>query len=233
MGPHDHDHDHDHEHGDGHDHGAEHDPASRWRALLAPYGAPAALVDAALAGIAARHAELARRYHTLEHVAEVLDVVDDLADLADDATAVRLAAWLHDVVYDPTAPAGSNEAASAAFAARMLPSLGVPTATVATTVRLIELTAGHAPAAADPDGAVLADADLAILGSVPERYRRYRDDVRAEYAHVPDDAWRTGRAAVLRDFLDRPRLYRTDPAHTRFDAPARANLTAELSTLVL
>ena len=91
------------------------------------------------------------------------------------------------------------------------------------------LTAGHEVAAGDANGAVLADADLAILGADADRYARYAADVRAEYAHVADDAWRAGRSAVLRRFLDRPRLYVTDRAHAALDASARRNLAAELA----
>jgi predicted metal-dependent HD superfamily phosphohydrolase len=54
--------------------------------------------------------------------------------------------------------------------------------------------------------------------------------VRAEYAQVPDDAFRAGRAAVLRG-LATGRLYRTTRAHDRWDGAARANLDAEVNAL--
>jgi predicted metal-dependent HD superfamily phosphohydrolase len=202
-------------------------------AVVAPYGAGSDAVAAALDDLARRHAEPHRRYHTLEHVAEVLDVVDELVGLVPagsvDADAVRLAVWLHDAVYDPRS--GGSEAASARLAAEVLPPLGVPAPVVSNVCRLVELTAGHEAAARDADGVVVADADLAVLGAPPARYRRYAADVRAEHAHVDDGSWRAGRAAVLRGFLDRHRIYRTDVLHDRLDARARANLTAELASL--
>src|SRR4051794_41509918 len=42
-----------------------------------------------------------RRYHDLAHLAAVLGLVGELAGPATDPDAVRLAAWYHDVVYDP------------------------------------------------------------------------------------------------------------------------------------
>ena len=51
---------------------------------------------------------------------------------------------------------------------------------------------------------MLLDADLAVLGSEPAAYQAYVTGVRAEYGHVDDAAWATGRAAVLRGLLDRP-----------------------------
>lgn len=154
-------------------------------------------------------------------------MVDLLRDLADDPIAVELAAVFHDAVYDPAAPPGENERASAALAAELL--AGRPD--VEEVMRLVLLTAGHDAAPDDRNGAVLSDADLAILGSSPERYDEYAADVRAEYAHVDDEAWRRGRSAVLRSFLARDRIYRTDRAHDRFDAAARRNLARELAAL--
>jgi predicted metal-dependent HD superfamily phosphohydrolase len=87
-------------------------------------------------------------------------------------------------------------------------------------------------AAGDADGAVVADCDLSILGAAPDRYDRYAADVRAEYAHLDDDTWRTGRAAVLRGFLDRERLYLTDRAHRWWEEQARDNLARELENLL-
>ena len=97
--------------------------------------------------------------------------------------------------------------------------------------RLVRLTLTHDPAPDDVAGALLSDADLAVLGSGPERYARYAADVRAEYAHVGDDAFRAGRTAVLRSLLDRPRLYVTAEGHDRWDAAARRNLRDEITFL--
>ena len=183
------------------------------------------------ADLRARYAEPHRRYHTVEHLEEALAAFERLRDLAADADAVELAVWFHDAVYDAAAPAGENEARSAGLAVDELTALGMAPSSVAEVERLVLLTSGHEVADGDANGAVLADADLTILGADPGRYARYAADVRAEYAHVPDDAWRTGRAAVLDGFLRRPRIYRTDRAHAALDAQARANLTAELATL--
>ncbi|MFE3454781.1 hypothetical protein ACFXJ8_38250 [Nonomuraea sp. NPDC059194] len=89
---------------------------------------------------------------------------------------------------------------------------------------------GSGPAAGrDANGAVLCDADLAVLGG--DDYAGYAAAVRQEYAHVPDELFRLGRAQVLRRLLAAPRLYRTALGHDLWEARARASLTAELATL--
>jgi predicted metal-dependent HD superfamily phosphohydrolase len=179
----------------------------------------------------ARYRQPLRHYHGLTHVLRLLRTLDDvLADApVDDPVAVRLAAWYHDAVYDPRAAEGTNEAASAELAARVLPPLGQPDGRVADVVRLIEATTHHLPRGRDE--AVLCDADLAILAADPATYTAYVNGIRAEYGHLDDDAWRHGRTAVLRALLDRPVLFHTE-AMGRRDRAARANMTAELADLL-
>jgi len=177
----------------------------------------------------ARWAEPHRSYHGLDHLRAVLDVVDAHAATADDAAAVRLAAFVHDAVYDPRRD--DNEARSAALAERVLPGIGVPPLRTAAVVRLVRLTAAHHPLPGDRDGALLCDADLAVLARDPEAYAAYAAGVRAEYAHVPEEAFRAGRAQVLRRLLGLPALYRVPALHEAWEQRARANLRAELAAL--
>ncbi|GAB3357998.1 HD domain-containing protein [Modestobacter lapidis] len=169
-----------------------------------------------------------RHYHDLAHLAAVLGIVDQLAGAAEHPTAVRLAAWYHDVAYDPQR--SDNEEVSAARARIGLVGL-VDDATVAEVERLVLLTAGHDPAPDDVDGAVLCDADLAVLAGPPEAYAAYASAVRAEYGHLSDEAFTAGRTAVLDHLLALPALYRLPEVAAQLTERARENLTAELSLL--
>jgi predicted metal-dependent HD superfamily phosphohydrolase len=168
-----------------------------------------------------------RRYHDLAHLAAVLGLIDQLAGAAAEPAAVRLAAWYHDVAYDPQR--SDNEAVSAARARIGLLGL-VDDATVAEVERLVLLTAAHDPQPDDANGAVLCDADLAVLASPPPAYAGYASAVREEYGHLSDAEFTAGRIAVLEHLLALPALFRTPPAQ-QWTAPARANLAAELSLL--
>jgi predicted metal-dependent HD superfamily phosphohydrolase len=171
-----------------------------------------------------------RGYHDRRHLAEVLDRLDELGAVGGvDAVgpAVRVAAWFHDGVYDGAA---DDEERSAAWAERALPGL-VDAGTVAEVARLVRLTATHRPAPGDLAGGALCDADLAILAAGPERYAEYVAGVRRDYAHVPDEAFRAGRAAVLRELLAQPTLFHTPYALDRWEDAARSNLVSELAGL--
>ncbi|MER6530371.1 hypothetical protein [Streptomyces sp. NPDC001508] len=203
----------------------------RWsRALAGARGAgggpdPSPYADRLLA----RWQEPQRRYHTLAHLTAVLDHVDTLAEYAADPDVVRLAAWFHDAVYFPDR--SENEERSARLAERALPEAGVPADRTAEVARLVRLTVTHDPAADDRDGQVLCDADLAILAAPPSAYAAYTAAVRAEYHFVPNDAFRNGRAAILRQLLELPRLFRTPYGQREWEPTARYNLSAELELL--
>ena len=200
-----------------------------WVRLLARFDVPAADAYPVFDRLVAAYSEPHRHYHTLEHLTEMFKVAGKLGDIATDPTAVHLAIWFHDAVYDPKAK--DNEARSAEMAVDQLRSLHLSDETLYRVGRLIRATA-HTPLDdIDADTAVLLDADLAILSADPKRYARYAADVRKEYAWVPEDAYREGRAAVLTGFLDRPRIYRTERMCAAAEDAARANLGAEIESL--
>ncbi|MFD5144552.1 hypothetical protein [Streptomyces sp. NPDC058401] len=218
---------------------------ARWHATTAAAGAapdrdPAPYADRLLTA----WAEPQRRYHTTAHLADVLARIDVLANEANEAgeageadtqdgspdrPAVDLAAWFHDAVYRPDR--SENEERSATLAERALPELGIDGARTAEVARLVRLTITHDPAPGDANGELLCDADLGVLAGTPEEYAAYAAAVRAEYGFVPDEAFRAGRAAVLRQLLELPRLFRTAYGAAHWEAPARANLAAELAGL--
>jgi predicted metal-dependent HD superfamily phosphohydrolase len=199
------------------------DLVERWCALTGP--------DTRRLGeeVLARYGESHRRYHTVRHLTAVLDLVDELASEASDPDVVRLAAWFHDAVYDPER--SDNEERSARLAERMLTDTDLAADRIAEVVRLVLLTRTHAPAPGDANGAVLCDADLAILGSEPADYAAYAAEVREEYSFVPEEYFAVGRAEVLESLLALPSLFRTAPAAERFEARARVNLRTELALL--
>jgi predicted metal-dependent HD superfamily phosphohydrolase len=198
----------------------------RWTALSGPDGAKH---GRELIGC---YREPHRRYHTVEHLAYVLDVVDLLEAEAARPDAVRYAAWFHDAVYEIGVDTRlTNEERSARLAEAVLRESGSPTDLVAEVGRLVRRTADHRIGPSDCNGAVLCDADLAILGATPEFYQRYAAQIREEYLQIPGPQFRAGRAAILSDLLDRRRIYRTGRAHEFFEAAARANIAAEIERL--
>ena len=170
-----------------------------------------------------------RGYHDPTHLTEVLTHLDlllrDVPAGAVDPVALRLAAWFHDAVYEGQR---DDEERSALWAAEAL--AGRPTL-AAEVARLVRLTEHHRPEPDDVSGALLCDADLAILAAGPERYAAYVAGVRQEYADLDDATFAAGRASVLRQLVDTEHLYATARARALWEEAARANVRAELVTL--
>lgn len=169
-----------------------------------------------------------RHYHNLHHVAECLREWQAVRASCRDADAVLAAVLFHDCVYDPTRH--DNEERSAEVASRGLRALGYPQSFLDTVSGLI-LATRHAAVPADPDGQTLVDIDLSILGKPREEFDAYERAIRLEYAQVPDDAFRAGRARILRGFLARPSVYSTPHFREHYEQPARANLLRSLERL--
>ena len=200
--------------------------------------APAAHNDAVArvgADLLSRWTAPGRCYHTTTHLVEMFWALEDLelAGAVDDrgCTLGRVAAWFHDAVYDPQALPGANEAASADLARESLRQLGFDEDDRQTVAALVEMTAGHDLDGDEPVGAAFHDADLWVLSAPEERFDEYCAQVREEYAHVDEDAYRAGRAAILEPLLHRDRIYRTTAALREWEAAARVNLGRELARL--
>lgn len=198
-----------------------------WRRLWGELGAreiPGGLFNQLVAAYSEPH----RHYHTLQHLREGLAHLDAAATLARRPAEVEVALWFHDAVYEPRRQ--DNEERSAEWAARSLRAAGCEEAAAPRVQAMVLATQGHA-ASEDPDTALLLDIDLAILGAAPARFAEYERQVRAEYAHVDDAAFRRGRAAVLAGFQARPRLFLTQPFHDALEQRARENIRLTLDRL--
>jgi predicted metal-dependent HD superfamily phosphohydrolase len=169
-----------------------------------------------------------RHYHTLQHLREVLEGFEQVRVDAQRPAEIVLALWFHDAIYD--LQRNDNEQRSAQWAKESLLQAGLPEEAAQRLYDLVMATRHDQPPA-DPDAQLLVDMDLAILGADRARFDESDAQVRSEYAHVPEQAYRQGRRAVLRRFLDRPRLYSTGRFHSTLESRARENLQRALARL--
>ena len=198
----------------------------RWRRLF-PQGEAITLAKEWQC-IASRYSEGHRHYHTLDHIAACLRWLDQVRNHLDDSRTVELALWFHDLVYNPRRQ--DNESISAEYAVSTL-SLLKESRAVRDAVKDLILVTRHPSHPVTPDQSWMVDIDLAILGAAAERYDTYAQQVRQEYIHVPEPAFRMGRKAVLQSFLAEPSLFHTDFFRTRLEAQARDNIARELANL--
>jgi len=179
------------------------------------------------ARLALFYGEPHRHYHNGQHIAECLAEFDSARHLAQQPTAVELALWFHDAVYEPKA--GDNEEQSAAMARSCLETAGA-SSLAATVDNLVMATKTHSPEAG-PDAALVVDVDLSIFGQGEQRFAEYEKQIREEYRRVPKLIFNFKRAEILESFLARNRIYATDFFATKYEQQARRNLERSIRQL--
>jgi predicted metal-dependent HD superfamily phosphohydrolase len=190
--------------------------AAAWRAMGANGDAAARLVE-----LTGRYREPHRHYHTLQHITRVVEALHRHVGLLEHPDEATVAVWYHDAVYDPARD--DNEFRSAELAARQLLAAHAPVDAIARVHEMI-LDTRHTEPATSPDGAYVADADLAILAAPAITFDAYDAAIREEYAFVPEPAYRAARTRILQGFLDRPFIYQTAVFRKRCEKAARENL---------
>ncbi|KAF5827259.1 hypothetical protein DUNSADRAFT_1054 [Dunaliella salina] len=156
----------------------------------------------------------------------------DQADLDDqNQVVIALAVFFHDIVYD--AKRNDNELMSIEVFKQFAADISLEQQLLDRVGLFIAATIAHAvPAQARSHHLTLfLDFDLAILGMPPETYDEYAQQIRQEYIHFPDDAYASGRAAVLSKFSGRDTLFFHKSMQERFEAQARENVVREIRAL--
>lgn len=198
----------------------------RWFALMDAWGF--GKEQATFDGLVAAYSEKGRYYHTADHISSCLRHLDAFFSELDCPREVELALWFHDAIYNPFS--NCNERDSADWAASFLLEQGASPETADRVHRLIMVTEHNAPTQTN-DETTLVDIDLSILGAEPRVYEVFEQNIRKEYKHVPSFIYRKKRAAILRGFLDRPKIYDSDCFSDAVEQQARRNLLKALSNL--
>lgn len=177
-----------------------------------------------LAALQRRYAEPHRHFHRWPRVAALLAEAEEVAAAIADRPAFILAVLFHAAVFDRRIADGARQ--SAALMRGMLGGrLG--DATLARAESLIMAAAAErVPETRDAslrgDAALLLDLGNLVLASAD--FAAEERAHRAEYAHLGDESYATGRVAALRMLLWRERVYLTDRYYLAFEKRARRNL---------
>jgi predicted metal-dependent HD superfamily phosphohydrolase len=187
---------------------------------LAPSGEKAA---PAFERLAVRYHEKHRRYHNFSHIQAGFREYQKFFEKA--MPRNPFFAWAyHDAIYDPRA--SDNEERSAALFMEDSRELGIGIED-ADHVAMMILTTTYKT----NEGNIVTDMDLSGLGQPPDVYDNNVLRIRLEYDFVDNATWRTGRAAVLNQFLTRSPLYHTREFAAAYTAQAHENIKRELAGL--
>lgn len=203
--------------------------------------------------------EPGRYYHGIPHLLDTLARVDVVLPETHHPAWVRLAAWYHGAVFSTDALAiytrngGEHEVESGEYARVDLAGLGVDTQHIDGIVALISgmklrmaapslegvmvddaaaggLTTSASPEPVNIDQLALNDAHLGALAVEPQKYKKYVESIRQEYAHLPIEDFLSSRIDILKKLLARRELF-LSPLGKQWETVARQNMTAEVERL--
>jgi predicted metal-dependent HD superfamily phosphohydrolase len=173
--------------------------------------------------ISHEHSKVGRHYHSLKHLEQIYQVLKNL----EVTPLLAFATFYHDIVYE--AFKTDNEEQSALLAQKRLRELNVPKALTQKVFQLIIETKTHH--ASSEEHKLFLDADLTILGSNEKTYTHYTQQVRKEYAIYDDATYFSGRKKVLKMFLEKEKIYKTQYFHDKYEKQARVNMLIEYNSL--
>jgi predicted metal-dependent HD superfamily phosphohydrolase len=169
------------------------------------------------------HSHPKRYYHTLEHLEHLYQELEPFLP----NPILEFTIFYHDIIYNIYQT--NNEEQSALVAKKRLNRLGIPYPIIEETTQLIYKTQTHLPSS--PLHTLFLDADLSILGSDPENYKIYTQNIRKEYHAYHNNDYIEGRWRVLENFMDREQIYKSDYFYKKYEKQAQQNIIIEYNSL--
>ena len=172
-----------------------------------------------------------RDYHNGYHLWEMITALNEYGDATSKVSPlVYIAAFFHDFVCIPGY--ATNEKESATYAKRLLiDELKYDPGLSNMVGAMIEHTETYGRRFSHKTFRVLYDADFVVLGSSPERYAEYSQQVRAEYRTVKNAAYKKARIEVLNKLLALDPIFITPWFREKYEQQARANIDSEIRRL--
>lgn len=174
------------------------------------------------------YSEPHRVYHNLSHIEHCLNELGQASHLLEHPDAVEMALWFHDAIYNTKT--NDNEEKSAELACQILKKAGLSDAFTQKVCGLI-LATTHEIVPSGIDAQVMTDIDLSSLGKPKKEFDSNSLKIRKEYAWVPEEQFKNGRAAILLKFLKRPTIYSTSFFRQKYEYRARKNLIRSIIKL--
>lgn len=166
-----------------------------------------------------------RHYHNCTHLLHMFGLLQ-AADVEEDA--LYWATFYHDYVYQPGR--SDNEKASADIADRQMRAMGIAENQCVRVIQLIMATQTHEGVGDDYAASLFLDADMAILGEEPSKYKHYEESVRKEFKAIPTFLFKAGRKKFLLGLLAREQIFIGDWFYARYEQQARENIRGALAS---
>ena len=166
------------------------------------------------------YSEPHRFYHSQRHILFCLKQFERVEDTLGASVAISLALWFHDLILDPAAN-DNEEQSKLLFEA--LAKNHFPADLIEKTSALI-MSTRHIDAPLNFDESFIQDIDLSSMGESWDSFVRDVDDLRKEYSHLSDEAFKEVTINFYHRMLGREKIYTSDYFHEHCEQVARDNI---------
>ena len=192
----------------------------QWDDLMQFYGLNSVQTEAVYNDLVARYEDDGRYYHNLKHIQNVLEIIESVRVIAADLEAIKLAAWFHDVIYDPAAT--DNEEQSVILFNKLAHNI-LPETVIQKVSKIIKATL-HIDNPEDLDEAFMLDIDLSSIAGSWQRFTKDNSNLRREAKDQDCRDYCEKKISFFNMLLDKDRIYFTDFFHAAFEEKARHNM---------
>lgn len=173
--------------------------------------------------ILTKHSESHRHYHNLSHLVDLLKKADELfKEVEFDSihrAIISYSIFFHDIIYNPQSR--DNESGSAKLFMEYATEKKLMQVLFEGVYETILASASHSSPVKYPVTAYFLDLDLSILGAEEDQFNLYEDQIREEFAFVPDDIFNTERTKIMHKLAN---PYKTEYGRNKFSHGANRNL---------
>lgn len=175
------------------------------------------------------YGEAHRHYHTLDHIQHCLQEFDRVATFMDDPSAVEIALWFHDAIYEPGAK--DNEQRSAELFQKYSHTSGCTDTVFQQRIHNLIVITTHREQPSQKDEQFIVDIDLSSFGLPWDIFERDGHRIRAECADMSDDEYYPGHVKFLQALRERPTFFFTHFFQRRYEQTARENIERLITSL--
>lgn len=186
--------------------------------------------------IKSRYGEPHRFYHNMVHLVDLFSEFNQVKNELSSPDDVALAIWMHDEIYNTHSK--TNERKSAQIAMGRLMGwwdnkyhLCAARPWRAISVYKLIADSTHNKKTFFRDTKYFLDIDLAPLGYSEEYFKKVEKALRKEYEWVSEKMYRETRIDMLKLFLDKKHIYRTERFRDLYETQAKTNLKNSIDML--
>ena len=171
-----------------------------------------------------------RAYHNMDRILSHLSELASIYDAFENPREATMAILLNSYVFDPRRD--DDEERSTEYAREVCKEIGMNSQFAYNVSSLIMATKHNNYGIYDNDTNLVADIDISVFGSPPEKFSQYRKKIRKEYSWMDDQTFMKAETALFEKFHHMKHIYSNEALRGRLADQAKKNIEGVLEEIL-